>query len=169
MYGTFRGGGIPNVEDRDVNADAAQAWFIAGTVPLILAGGLHAFGAVLETVRPTFFTPTEGSVRPALEGSGISLRRMLPGGGSGESPSMWSVWLGINIGFGLATFSFGLLCLLIAADDFDVVERIDAVRLLTIAFAAAALAISLRYWWYAQVVITGGATACFTVAALLLA
>jgi hypothetical protein len=152
-----------------VDSGAAEAWFIAGTIPLILAGGLHALGAALETVRPTFFTPIEASVKPALEDSGIRLRRMLPGGGSGEMPSMWSVWLGINIGFGLGVFSFGLLCLLIATHDFDLVERIDAIRPLTIAFAAAGLAISLRYWWYTQVLITGGATACFTVAAVLLA
>jgi hypothetical protein len=149
-----------------VNAGAAQAWFIAGTVPLIFAGGLHALAALLDTARPTYFAPIDESVKPALEGTGIRLRRMFPGG-SGATPSMWRVWLGINITHGLGIFTFGLLCLLIATHDFNLVERIDAIRPLTIAFSAALLAVSLRFFFYGPAIITGIATACFTVATAL--
>ena len=149
-----------------MNSGSAQAWFIAGTIPLILAGGLHALAALLDTVRPTFFAPIEGSAKPVVEGTGIRLRRMFPGGNSAR-PSMWSVWLGIHITHGLGVFTFGLLCLLIATHDFKLVESIDAIRPLTIAFSAAYLALSLRLWFYGPVIITGVATACFTVAAVL--
>jgi hypothetical protein len=149
-----------------VNAGAAQAWFIAGTIPLILAGGLHALGALLDTVRPRFFAPIDGSVKPALEGTGIRLRRMFRGG-SGATPSMWRVWLGINITHGLGIFTFGLLCLLIATHDFNLVERIDAIRPLAIAFSGALLALSLRFFFYGPAIITGTSTACFTVATVL--
>ena len=143
-----------------MNANAAQAWFIAGTIPLILAGGLHALGALFDAVRPTFFTPIDRSVKPVVEGTGIRL--------VGEAtPSMWSVWLGIHISHGLGVLTFGLLCLLIATHDFTLVERIDALRPLTIAFSAAYLALSLRFWFYGPVIITGTATACFTVATVL--
>lgn len=149
-----------------VNAGAAQAWFIAGTVPLMLGGGLHALAALVDTVRPTYFAPIDGSVKPALEGTGVRLRRMFPGG-SGATPSMWRVWLGINITHGLGIFGFGLLCLVIATHDFNLVERIDAIRPLTIAFSAALLAVSLRFFFYGPAIITGIATACFTVATVL--
>jgi hypothetical protein len=149
-----------------VNSGAAQAWFIAGTIPLILAGGLHALAALLDTVRLTFFAPIDRSVRPVAEGTGIRLRRMFPGG-SGATPSMWRVWLGIHITHGLGIFTFGLLCLLIATHDFALVERIDAIRPLTIAFSAALLAISLRFFFYGPAIVTGIATACFTIAAVL--
>ena len=56
-------------------------------------------------------------------------------GGSGAKPSMWRVWLGIHISHGLGIFTFGLLCLLIATHDFTLVERIDAIRPLAIAFS----------------------------------
>jgi hypothetical protein len=148
-----------------VNADAAQEWFIAGTIPFILAGGLHALGALVDTVRPTFFAPIEGSAKPIMEGTGIRLVRMF--GGSGATPSMWRVWLGIHISHGLGIFTFGLLCLLIATHDFTLVERIDAIRPLTIAFSAAYLALSLRFFFYVPAIITGTATACFTVATVL--
>jgi len=148
-----------------VNAGAAQTWFIAGTIPLILAGGLHALGALIDTVRPTFFAPIDGSAKPVVEGTGVRLVRMV--GGSGARPSMWRMWLGINISHGLGVFTFGLLCLLIATQDFELVKRIDALRPLTIAFPAAYFVISLRYWFYGPVLVTATATACFTVAAVL--
>ena len=149
-----------------MNAGAAQAWFIAGTIPLMLAGALHALYAVIDTVRPTYFAPTEASVKPAMEGTGIRLRRGVPGGNTAK-PSMWNAWLGFNISHGLGVFSFGLLCLLIATHDFELVESIEALRPLTIAFSAAYLALSLRFWFYVPALITGSATACFTVATVL--
>jgi hypothetical protein len=143
-----------------MSAGAAQAWFIAGTIPLILAGGLHVLLTLADTVSPRYFAPRDRSVKPALEGTQIRF-------GGDAAPSMWRAWLGFNISHGLGVFTFGLLCLLIAAQDFKLVERIDAIRPLTIAFSAAYLALSLRFWFYGPAIITGTATACFTVAAVL--
>ena len=83
------------------------------------------------------------------------------------APSMWRAWLGFNISHGLGVFTFALLCLLIAAQDFRLVERIDAIRPLTIAVSAAYLAVSLRFFFYAPILVTAAATACFTVATVL--
>jgi hypothetical protein len=143
-----------------VNAGAAQAWFIAGTIPLIVAGGLHVLLTLADTVRPRYFAPRDRSLKPALEGT-----RMRFGGSA--APSMWDAWLGFNISHGLGVFTFGLLCLLIATHDFKLVESIDAIRPLTIAFPAVYLAVSLRFWFYGPVIITGASTACFMVAAVL--
>jgi hypothetical protein len=143
-----------------VNAGAAQAWFIAGTIPLMLAGGGHVLLALIDTVRPTYFAPIDRSVKPVVEGTGIRLVGR-------ATPSMWRVWLGIHITHGLGIFTFGLLCLLIATHDFTLVERIDAIRPLTIAFSAGLLAVSLRFFFYGPAIITATATACFTVATVL--
>jgi len=80
---------------------------------------------------------------------------------------MWRVWLGIHLTHGLGVFVFGLLCLLIATHDFNLVERIGAIRPLAIAVSAAYLAISLRFFFYGPVIITAVATACFTTATVL--
>lgn len=149
-----------------MSSDAAQAWFVAGTVPLMLGGGLHAIAAVIDAFRPTYFTPIEPSVKPATEGTGIRLRRMFPGG-SGMRPSMWNVWLGIHVSHGLGIFAFGLLCLLIAGHDFSLVGSIDGLRPMTIAFSAALLVLSLRFWFYGPALITSIATLCFTISAVL--
>ncbi len=148
-----------------MNAGAAQAWFIAGTIPLMLAGGGHALATLVDTVRPTFFTPLENAAKTAVEGTGIRLVRMF--GVGGARPSMWKMWLGIHISHGLGVFTFGLLCLLIATHDFSLVERVDAIRPLTIAFSAAYLALSLRFWFYGPAIVTGTSTMCFIIATVL--
>ena len=148
-----------------VTADDAQAWFIAGTIVAMVAGGGHVLLALIDTVRPTFFVPIESSAKAVMEGTGGRLVRM--SGCSGAKPSIWSVWLGIHITHGIGVFTFGLLCLLIATHDFNLVERIDAIRPLTITVSAAYLAVSLRFFFTGPVIVTGTATACFTVAAVL--
>ena len=80
------------------------------------------------------------------------------------APTMWNAWLGFNISHGLGVFTFALLCLLIGAQDFSVVERIDAIRPLTVAFTATYLVLSLRFWFYGPAILCGTALVCFTVA-----
>jgi hypothetical protein len=148
-----------------VNSGAAQVWFIAGAIVFMVAGGLHALGALFDTVRPTFFAPIEDSVKAVMQGTGMRFRGLVPGDAAKQS--MWRFWLGFNVSHGLGAFAFGLFSLLIAAHDFQLVDRIDAIRPLTIAVSATYLAISLRYWFYGVVVVTGTATVCFIVAAVL--
>jgi hypothetical protein len=85
-------------------------------------------------------------------------------GGNQAHPSVWSAWLGFNLSHGLGVFTVGLLFLLIASYDFGVVERVDAIRPLALAFALAYLVLSLRFWFWGPVAITATASACFTTA-----
>jgi hypothetical protein len=142
----------------------AQAWFIAGTIPMMLAGGGHVVLTVFDAVRPTFLTPIEDSVRPQMKGTGMRFRALFPG--DGATPSLWRFWLGFNLSHGLGVLAFGLLCLLIAAHDFDLVERISGLRALTIAIPAAYLTISFIFWFYLTSLVAVVATVCFTVSAV---
>jgi hypothetical protein len=144
----------------------AQAWFTAGAMAFMAAGGGHALAAVYDTIRPTFFVPIDGSVRSTMETTTFRFRRMWPRGND-VTPSMWRLWLGFNISHGLGAFCFGLLCLLIANHDFALVESIDAIRPVTIAVSATYFVLSLRFWFYVPAIVTGGATICFTVATVL--
>ena len=143
-----------------MDASAAEAFFIAGTIPPILAGGLHVALTLVDTVRPRYFTPRDATLNPALERTPMRF-------GGRAAPSMWRAWLGFNISHGLGVFTFALLCLLIALQDFDLVERIHVIRPLTIAFSATYLVVSLRFWFWAPVLITATATVCFTTATVL--
>lgn len=148
--------------------DTAQGFFVAGTVAAMFAGGLHAVYALIDTVRPRYFAPVDRSVRAAMESTSIRLIRPLPWS-TAEPSSLWRIWLGINIVFGVAVFAFGLVCLLIASYDFGLVERIDLLRPLTIGFSAAILAVAIRFFFYGPAFISATATACFTVATVLTA
>jgi hypothetical protein len=143
-----------------VSADAAQAWFIAGTIPLMLAGGLHALLTLTDVIRPKYFAPKDPAVGSAMEDTPMRF-------GGAAAPSMWRAWLGFNISHGLGVFAFALLCLLIAGQDFAVIERIDAIRPLTITFSVAYLLLSLRFWFWGPALVTGASAACFTIATVL--
>ena len=136
---------------------SAQAWFIAGTIPPILAGGAHALLSLVDVVRPTYFAPRDRALAPAMADT-----RMRFGGRA--APSMWNAWLGFNISHGLGVFAFGLLCLVMAAHDF---ENLGAVRPLAIAFSATYFVVALRFWFYGPVIITATSTVCFTIATVL--
>jgi hypothetical protein len=143
----------------------AQTWFIAGTIPMMLAGGGHVLLTVFDAARPTFFAPIGDSARPGMEGAGMRFRSLFPG--DDATPSIWKFWLGFNLSHGLGVFAFGLLCLLIATHDFALVERISGLQALTIAVPVVYFAISLVFWFYVTTLVTIAATVCFTVSAVL--
>lgn len=138
----------------------AQAWFIAGTIPLILAGGGHVLLTLVDTVHATYFTPRDAAVRPAVENTQIRF-------GGRAAPSMWRAWLGFNVSHGLGVFTFGLLLLLIATQNFKLVEQIDAIQPLSIVIPAIYFILALRFWFYGPVIITAISTVCFIVAVVL--
>jgi hypothetical protein len=139
------------------HAMSPQAWFIAGTIPPILAGGAHALLTLVDVVRPTYFAPRDPTLAPVMEDTPMRF-------GGRAAPTMWNAWLGFNISHGLGVCMFGLLCLLAAAHDFD---GLGAIRLLAIGVAAAYLVVALRFWFWGPVLITGAATVCFTIAAVM--
>ena len=138
--------------------EASEAWFVAGTLPLIVFGGLHLRGALADTVRPTYFAPTDAAAITVTSQTGLRFR-------GSRSPSMWNAWLGFNISHGLGVFAVGALCLLIALQDYALVDSVDAVRPGSIAFSAILLATALRFWFWGPVLIAGSSLASFVVSA----
>jgi hypothetical protein len=147
-------------------SNAAQLWFIAGTIPFLVAGGAHALLTLVDTIRPTYFAPVERSLGAELEGTGIRFRLLVPGGDHSR-PSMWRAWLGFNISHGLGVFAFGLLALVIAVAEPGLLERVEAIALVAALVSATYLVLALRFWFWVPVLITGTSTACFAIAALL--
>lgn len=148
-----------------VDLGGGQTWFIAGAALFLLAGGAHALLSLLDTVRPRWFAPIDDSVRAPMEGTGMRFRRLFPGEES--RPSLWSFWLGFNVSHGLGACAFGALCILIAIHDYGLVARIGGLQALTIVVAAGYFATALRYWFNGAQLLTGLATACFVLAAVL--
>jgi hypothetical protein len=119
---------------------------------------------VLDAVRPTFFAPIRDSVRLEMKDTGMRFRALFPG--DAATPSIWRFWLGFNVSHGLGVLAFGSICLLIGAQDFDLVGQVDGLRALTIAIPAAYLANSLVFWFYAIDLLIVGSITCFIVSAV---
>jgi hypothetical protein len=141
--------------------DASEIWFIAGTLPLIVFGGLHLLGALADTVRPTYFAPADSAVIAVTSQTGLRFR------GRHAAPSMWNAWLGFNISHGLGIFAIGLTFLLVALQDYALIDGVDAIRPVSIGFAAILLGTALRFWFWGPVLIAGSSFAFFVVSAVL--
>jgi hypothetical protein len=146
--------------------DAAQGFFVAATIPYIVGGGAHVLATLRDTRTPTYFTPVDAEVAPGLRRTTIRLRRMF-GGREVSTPSMWRIWLGINLSHGLGIMTFGIVCLLVALEDFALVERIDGLQPLTVAFSVAFVVLAVRFWFWGPLLITGSAATCFTASLVL--
>jgi len=147
------------------SSSAVQFWFVAGTIPLLIAGAGHALLTLVDTVRPTYFTPQAPSLRSELEGTGMRFRGLVPGGDPGR-PSLWRAWLGFNISHGLGVFAFGLLALLIGLEDPGLLERTELIPLVAVAVAGSYLVVASRFWFWLPMLVAGSSTACFAIAAL---
>jgi hypothetical protein len=150
------------------SSHAAQLWFIAGTIPLLVAGGSHALMTLFDTFRPTYFAPQEASLRPGLEGTGIELRRLVPGGDP-TRPSMWRAWLGFNISHGLGVFAFGLLALCVALAEPSILVRAESIPFLAVVVTATYFVVALRFWFWLPSLVAGTSTVCFAIAAAIAA
>ncbi len=82
---------------------------------------------------------------------------------------MWRIWLCFSAGPrdpGAFAFGLPLLCLLIAVHDFALVTSIGALQPLDDRGLRCLRASRLRFWPGAPALVTGGACASFTIAAL---
>lgn len=70
---------------------------------------------------------------------------------------------------GLGLAAFALVCLLLVLDDPATLDRHGWLAPLAAGVAAAFLALALRCWFWGPVLVCGTSTACFTIAALVLA
>lgn len=149
---------------RSMNAALAEGFFVAGTVPFIVAGSLHALGTVVDIWRPTFFTPADAPVGVQMRGTRLALRDMFPGR---PRRNFWQAWLGFNISHGIGAAVFGILLLAVARHDFTLVTSIGIIRPLSIGISMTYLVLAIRCWFYLPAIAVGFGTACFVLSALL--
>ena len=119
--------------------ELSRVFFMTGGTVFALLCGLHALGALADSVAPRWFTPVDDGLREAMKGTGVAFH---PG------RAMWDAWLGFNVSHGLGGFFFGLLCVLVAADDLAVAHTFAPLFPLTIFMSTAYLLLSIRFWFY---------------------
>lgn len=144
---------------------ASQVIFVAGTIFPIVAGLGHVVLTLVDVWRPTFFRPPESALISSLVEADLSFRARFPGRRKPRH-SMWRAWLGFNLSHGLGVMTFGLVLLVLALDDYDLVRRLDLIQALSIVVPTTYFAVALRFWFWLPALGTGFTAACFAVAPL---
>ena len=130
--------------------------------PFVIAGFGHALLTVPDLFGPGVFSPTDPTVRPLMEETGIVLMQTL---GSSES-SLWQGYVGFNLSHGIGVGFFGLIHLLLARYDVTIFQTMPWLLPFSFVMALSWFFISLSSWFYAPTLTTAWGTVCFLLALL---
>lgn len=81
--------------------------------------------------------------------------------------TVWKAWLGFNFSHALGLVFFGVVLLLIAVYDFELVLRLQPLLFLAIVVAAAYVLLAIRYWFAGPALGAAVGLICFLLTALI--
>jgi hypothetical protein len=136
----------------------AQSLVAVGAAIFIAMGAVHGLFTVRDVFDPKAFTPTDGSVRQAMQGAKLAFN---------PRANVWQAWLGFNLSHSLGLLVFGGVALALGWRDFGVFADSLAVQALTLLVAASYFVLSLRFWFWGPAVGSGAALLCFLLSAFL--
>jgi len=116
-------------------------WLLmAGSMPLILLGGLHLVFTLRDTRAPKILAPRSVDVLKGMQADPLRL--------TGET-TVWRAWIGFNITHSLAVFLTGALTLYLAAKYPSLLEA-DIVFRWAAPFLAWVYVILARKYWFSR-------------------
>ena len=136
----------------------AKLFLTIGSTIFLVLGCFHALLTLRDIARPRAFTPTDDSVRVAMQGAQLVLN---PGA------NLWQTWLGIHLSHSLGLIVFGGGLLLLARLHFPVFAASSLLQGAGVTVAAVYLVLSLRFW-FLQPAIGAGLALLFILASVVL-
>jgi hypothetical protein len=130
---------------------------IGGTLFLVL-GALHGLLTLRDLSTPRAFTPTDDSVRIAMQGARLAFNPRV---------NLWQAWLGFNLSHSLGVTLFGGALLLLAWLRFPVFAASHLLQGAAVVVAATYLVLSLRFWFWGPALGSGLSLLCILAAAVL--
>ena len=85
-----------------------------------------------------------------------------------KQTTMWRAWVGFNISHGMGVLFFGLIYLMLALNDFNLLITVGLLPCLALAVSVAYFVLSVKYWFSAPSIGTGIGAACFLLSLLLM-
>lgn len=137
----------------------SQILIILGAIPFLVLGSLHAVFTALDMRNPQRLVPKDPAVSDAMADSIV---RMAP------ATTMWRAWVGFNLSHSLGAVVFGLIYLLLAVLEFDVLLLRPVFVYLAVMIGAAYVTMSVKYWFIVPTVGAGLGTLCFLLGAVML-
>ena len=132
-----------------------QILLAAAGLVFLMMGSLHGVLTLRDVVTPRAFTPTDDSVRLAMQGTQVAFNRRL---------NLWQAWLGFNLSHSLGVVLFGGVLLLLASVHFAAFAASYLLQAVCIGFAAAYFAVSICFWFRGPVLGSGFSLACIVAA-----
>lgn len=110
---------------------------IAGGI-LFVMGTMHLLLTLIDVRSPRSFTPSDDSVRVAMQNSMLRFAR--------GRTSTWDAWLGFNVSHSLGVMVFGGAAIFVPALATE--TQRTAVLVVLAALSIVYLATSIRFWFY---------------------
>jgi len=136
----------------------ARSLVVVGAAIFVAMGAIHGLFTLRDVFDPKAFTPTDGSVREAMQGAKLAFNRRA---------NVWLAWLGFNLSHSVGLLVFGGVGLALGGRHFELFADSLGVQALTILVAACYFALSVRFWFWGPAVGSGTALLCFLVSAFL--
>jgi len=137
----------------------AKYIFIFGTVPFMILGAIHILYTLMDMRAPRKLTPHDDSVRLAMLKSTLALT---------TQTTMWRAWVGFNISHGMGVLFFGLIYLVLAITDFNLLVRSRMLPIMALVIGAIYFVLSIKYWFRVPAIGTGIGTTCYLLSLILM-
>ncbi len=136
----------------------SQGFFIAGSIPFLLLGVVHGVYTWIERTRPFRLAPRNADVREAMMSTQLKFH---------PKTNLWRAWLGFNFSHSLGAVVFGLIYLILATSDFDVIIENTVLLWLPLIVSGLFVLLAWRYWFILPLIGTGIGFVSFAVGAIL--
>lgn len=131
--------------------DLSRHLFLAGALPYVMLGLLHALYTPTRTEDEKGLSPRDRAYRQGMTEQALLLTRRT---------NLWLSWVGFNFSHSLGAVLFGAAVILAGRSPAAFAANAPFVPF-AVVVSALYLAIGLRYWFRAPVVGISVATACF--------
>jgi hypothetical protein len=137
----------------------SQLLVILGASIFAALGIAHGWLTLRDLKHPRAFTPTDKTVRVAMENSRLALN---PGA------NLWKAWMGFNLSHSLGVVVFGAGLLAISIWHYDAFAHSRILQSATVLIAASYFLMAINFWFWAPALGTGISLACFLLSIVLL-
>ena len=122
-----------------------------------LLGVLHGVLTLRDVVTPTSFTPTDPSVREAMQGARLAFNRRI---------NLWDAWLGFNLSHSVGLIVFGGVLLAAGQELHPQFAASRGFQGAVLLVAASYVGMAFRFWFWAPAMGTSFALLCIAGAIL---
>lgn len=133
----------------------AQALLAGAGLIFLVMGTLHGLLTLRDLGNPRAFTPTDESVRFAMQNARLAFN---------PRANLWLAWLGFNLSHSVGVVLSGGGLLLLAGPCFPVFAASHLVQGFAAGVAAVYLVLSLRFWFWGPALGSGVALLCILAA-----